>query len=120
MVSSGCAKLLVVESGSTDLFIVTISFGFARFLYENAWPSLLMFLVVQILFSCTNNLPVCIFFHAQICIAVGNCFVNSLANGCCTALFNCDRAYSNTQNTISLSVNDISLFMKIKTLCIKY
>ena len=30
-ISSGCAKLLLVESGIPDLFFVTIHFGFARF-----------------------------------------------------------------------------------------
>ena len=56
-VSSGCAKLLLVESGFSDLFFVTISLGFARFFYKHAQPSLLLFVVVLILSFCTNNLP---------------------------------------------------------------
>ena len=55
-VSSGCAKLLLVESGFPDLCFVKISLGLARYFNEHVRPSLLMFLVAQILFSCTNNL----------------------------------------------------------------
>ena len=36
VVSSGCAKLLLVESGFPDLFFVRISLGFVRFFYEHA------------------------------------------------------------------------------------
>ena len=40
--------------------------------------------------------------HVHICIVVGDCFESSLGNACCTALFNCDRAYSNTQSAFSI------------------
>ena len=56
-VSSGYAKLLLVESVFTDMFFVTISLGFARFFYKHARPPLLKSLVIQTLFSGTNNLP---------------------------------------------------------------
>ena len=41
--------------------------------------------------------------HVQICIAVGDCFDNSLTNACCTVLLDCGRAYSNTQSAFSQS-----------------
>ena len=61
IVSSGCIKLLLVESGFPDLFFLTISLGFARIFYELVQASPLMFLVVQILFNFANNLPLRIF-----------------------------------------------------------
>ena len=60
-VSSGFAKLLLVESWSPDLFFVAISLGFATFFYEHNRPSHLMFLVVQIILSCTSNLSLWMF-----------------------------------------------------------
>ena len=57
--------------------------------------------------------------HFQICIAVGDCFENSLAKECCTVLFDCGRAYSNTQSAFSLPVSGISISIKIKTSIIK-
>ena len=99
-VSSGCAKLFLVESWFPDLFLVTISLGFARFFKEHARPSLL------VLFGQTDPFllhkqpsSLNFFCHVQICIADGDCFENSLTNACCTFLLDCDRAYSNTQNT---------------------
>ena len=60
-ISSVCAKLLLVESRFPDLFFVTVSLGYTRFFNEHTRLSLLMFLVDQILLSCTNNLPLLIF-----------------------------------------------------------
>ena len=50
-VSSGCTKLLLVESGYPHLSSVAISLDFAGFLCQHARPSLLMFLFDQILLS---------------------------------------------------------------------
>ena len=52
-VSSGCAKLLLVESGYPDMFFVTISLGFARF-FMNTLDRLLWFFLSST--SCTDNL----------------------------------------------------------------
>ena len=118
---SGCSKLLLVESGFPDLFFVTISLGFARFFYEHARPSLLMFLGRPDSFllhkqpSSLNSL-----YLVYICIGVGDCFESSLTIASCTVLFDCDRAYSNTQNAFSLPVKRISINVKKKTLSIKF
>ena len=80
-VSSGCTKQLLVKSGFPDLFFVMISLGLARFFYEHARPSLLMFFGRPDPFlmhkqpSSLNYLC-----HVQICIAVGDCIENSLIN----------------------------------------
>ena len=58
--------------------------------------------------------------HVQICIAVGDCFENSVTNACSiTVLFDCDRAYSNIKNTFSLPVKRISIPVKVKTSTIR-
>ena len=105
--------MLLVESRSPDF---QISLGFARLFYEHSWLSLLMFLVIQIPFSCTKNLPLWIeYSHVQICIAAGDGLENSNTNACCMFLFNCDRAYSNTLNAFSHPMKGISISVKIKT-----
>ena len=53
--------------------------------------------------------------HVRKCIAVCDCIEKSITNACCTILYDCDRAYSNTQNTFYLPVKGISMSVKIKT-----
>ena len=109
-VSSGCAKLLLVETGFPDLFFISIFFDFARLFYEHARPFLLHKQPSSLNFLC----------HVQICIAVVDCFENSLTNACCTDLFDCDRAYSNTHNALYLPVKGICIYVKIKTSNIRH
>ena len=53
--------------------------------------------------------------HVQICIAIGDCFENSLTNAYSTFLFEYDQAYSNTQNFFSLPLKGITISVRIKT-----
>ena len=110
-----CPLLLWPERVVAYRVSLTIFFGFVRFFYKHARPSLLIFFVEQILFSYTNNLIFYFLCHVQICIAFGDCFENSLTDACCTVSFDCDRAYSNKQNAFSLPVNGISISVNIKT-----
>ena len=87
-------------------------FGLYMVFLRTRTPYLLKFLVLQILLSCTNNLFLRFFLP---CIAVGDCFENSLTNAYCTVLFDCDRVYSNTQSAFSLPVKGISISVKIET-----
>ena len=90
------SQSVVVGIWVSDLFFITIYLDFARFLRTRSTissdvlgrpdPFLLHKQPASLNFLC----------HVQICIAVGDCFENSLANACCTVLFDYDRAYSNT------------------------
>ena len=53
--------------------------------------------------------------RVQMSIAAGDCLENSLTNARYTVLFDCDRAYSNTQSAFSLPVMGIFISVKIKT-----
>ena len=120
-VFSGCAKLLLVKSGSPDLFNVTISLDYARiFLRTCSIGSFDIFCRPDTFLLHKQASSLHFLWHVQICIAVGDCFENSLTNACCTVLFDCDLAYYNTQNTFKLPVKGISICVKIKASNIKH
>ena len=91
-------------------------FGLCKISYEHARPSHLMFFCGRDPFLLHKQpSPLSFLCHVQIGIAVGDCLENSLTNACCTLLFDCDRAYPNTQNAFFLLVTCISISAKIKT-----
>ena len=72
---SGCAKLLLMESGFPDMFLVTIYLDIARF-FTNMLDRLFscFFFIKILLYRKKQPSSLNFFCHVQICIAVGNCF----------------------------------------------
>ena len=103
-VSSGCAKLLLVESRFLDLFFVTISLGIARFFYKHSTVSSDIFFRPDPFLLHKQPCSLNFLCHVQICFAVGDCLGKSVTNVCYTVLFNCERAYSNTKRLFSMKV----------------
>ena len=90
-------------------------FGLYEIFHEHARPSLVIFFRPDPFLLRKQHSSLNFLCHVQICIAVGDCFENSLTNACCTVLFDCDRAHSNTHITFYLPVKGISISVRIKT-----
>ena len=99
---------MLEESGSPDVLL--LDFGALQECLANpldillhcCWSSRSFWILLQTSFILK------FFCQLQICFAVGDFLENFFTNICCTVLFECVQAFSNTQNAFSLLVNTIS------------
>ena len=114
-VSSGCDKL-VGGICVSRLVLGSDFFGLCKILLRTcSTVSSDVFLSSRFFFPAQTTFLFYFFVHVQICIAVGDCFDNSL-----TSALKCDPVCSNTLNTFSLPLKGISISVKIKTSNIRH